>query len=887
MEDTVRKPGTPASDLLSALDWPDLLDRMHDGFLLARMVSENGRPVDFQYVYANPSGLRLTGCDASQVIGKLSGDCLPDADKDWQRDMLRVGKERKAATFDRRQGFGSRCYDVHAFPVGQDMLGILFTDVTDREHGRAMLEKRANELERRLTATVSAKARTWEVTPDLLSVFDMDGNFEQANPAWEKTLARAPDELKGTRLFDLVHPDDIVRTLGALESIRADNPVLRFENRYRHADGSWRWLSWVAVPEGDRIYCSARDITEDKAQAAALADRDLLWNASRDLWVVITLDGAYRQVNPAWTAELGHPADTLKGMRFDVLAHPDDLAGAHAAFEAVLRGERVNEFEARMRTADGAYRAFEWNAELRGDVVFALGRDISDRKAREAELAERTAERDRVWRASPDLYVTIGTDGRLRALNPAWTSELGYRTEDLVGMPFDALTHPEDRACTERKRAEARSGVTVTDHEIRLKTNDGAFRWYGFTLFLDGDLLVAYGRNIDERRARQAELAEAEEHLRQSQKMEMIGQLTGGVAHDFNNLLMAVRSGVELALKRLETDAASARTLLENARHGVERGTILTQRMLAFARKQDLIAAPVDVTELIEGMRDLLERSLGPGIRVVTNFQKQVPCAIIDSNQLELAVINLAVNGRDAMRGEGELTLSVSLTTVASGQSPPPGRYVRLEVADTGDGMDADTLARAAEPFFTTKGVGQGTGLGVSMVHGLAEQSGGVFRLTSGPGTGTQAELLLPVAEAVDAGSTPGTGNLDPAAASRRLTILAVDDDSLVLMGTAGMLEDLGHTVIEAHSGSAALTLLAAHPEIDLVMTDQSMPKMTGIQMAEQARALRPTLPIVLATGYAEIPENGERFITSRLSKPFGLRTLERTLMAAIGAHVS
>ena len=400
--------------------------------------------------------------------------------------------------------------------------------------------------------------------------------------------------------------------------------------------------------------------------------------------------------------------------------------------------------------------------------------------------------------------------------------------------------------------------------------------------------MLGIGRSIEERRRREAELASTEEALRQAQKLEMIGRLSGGVAHDFNNLLMGIRSSLELLEERLPADDAEGRALVGDALSGAARGASLTQRMLAFARRQDLAPAAVDVGGLVEGMAELLARSLGPGVRVDTELAPGTAAALVDANQLELAVLNLAMNARDAMDGAGRLRVSVSdaggVTDDGAGESPARDDHVRVEVADTGHGMDAETLRRAVEPFFTTKGVGDGTGLGLSMVQGLAEQSGGRLELRSEPGAGTVAELLLPAAgRAADApaGSAGVASAATVAGPGGRRRILVVDDDELVLRGLAGILSRLGHEVHRAASGASALEALARHDEIDLLVTDQLMPGMTGAELAAAVRERRPGLPVILATGYAELEGVDESLFAARLVKPFDRARLESAVAGA------
>jgi CheY-like chemotaxis protein len=366
------------------------------------------------------------------------------------------------------------------------------------------------------------------------------------------------------------------------------------------------------------------------------------------------------------------------------------------------------------------------------------------------------------------------------------------------------------------------------------------------------------------------------------QKMESLGQLTGGVAHDFNNLLMAILSNLALLRKRLP-DERKVTALLDNALQGAERGVSLTRRMLAFARRQDLKIAPVVVPDLINGMAELVRRSLDPSITVTTSFPLGLAAVLADANQLESAVLNLVLNARDAMPGGGSIDINAREKNIDTDSGPlKAGRYVCLSVVDNGEGMDKSTLARASEPFFTTKGVGKGTGLGLSMVRGLAEQLNGALFLRSRKGEGTTAELWLPAATKTSYAATPKLlHEAQPAVErTRPLVILIVDDDALILMSTAAMMEDLGHRVLTASSGEDALKIVGEDEPIDLVVTDQGMPYMTGIQLAEKIKSERPELPIVLATGYSELPAGAPKMPT--LNKPFLEQDLARAIAKAM-----
>jgi signal transduction histidine kinase/ActR/RegA family two-component response regulator len=386
-----------------------------------------------------------------------------------------------------------------------------------------------------------------------------------------------------------------------------------------------------------------------------------------------------------------------------------------------------------------------------------------------------------------------------------------------------------------------------------------------------------------EERTRERETALAQ--LFEAQKMDTIGQLTGGVAHDFNNLLMAVLGSLSLLEKRLPDDPRSHR-LLQNAVQGAQRGAALTQRLLAFSRRQELKPEAVDVAQLVNGMRELLERALGHGVELITQFQAALPAALADANQLELALLNVALNARDAMPNGGKLTVSASPYSQLENDPDTtlqPGDYLRIAIADDGIGMNDVTLAKATEPFFTTKGPGKGTGLGLSMVHGLAAQSGGRLRIDSEPNKGTRLELWLPLAKTAPAAVSVDAHIEKVAPRMGTCRILIVDDDLLVMTGTSAMLEDLGHTPIEAHSGAEALAKLASGTAVDIVITDHAMPAMTGLQLARSIQERHPGIPIILATGYAELPVDPASLGILRLAKPCTQYEIALAIQSALG----
>jgi PAS domain S-box-containing protein len=469
---------------------------------------------------------------------------------------------------------------------------------------------------------------------------------------------------------------------------------------------------------------------------------------------------------------------------------------------------------------------------------------------------------------------------------------MGYSEAEVLGKHFSHFYADEDASAGRpaRNLAVARERGMYEGEGWR-RRKDGTLFWAHVVidrLTSEEGNIVGYAkitRDVTDRKRAEEQLAAAREALFQAQKIETIGQLTGGVAHDFNNLLMAVMGNLELLRKWLPA-APRPHQLLDNAMAGAQRGASLTQRMLSFARRQELHPRPVEIPLLVHGMADLLKRSLGPEIRIGTSFPLQLPRVLIDPNQLELALLNLAVNGRDAMPGGGRLEIGARTEHVVAGHSTqlPPGEYVCLWVADEGHGMDADTIKRATEPFFTTKGAGKGTGLGLSMAFGLAEQSGGRLLLQSQPGKGTTVEIWLPVAAVQTSAaveSQPEEMEGEPEA-NGLLTLLIVDDDDLVLLSTMAMAEDMGYAVRGMKGAEEALAYVDEGGEADVLITDQAMPGITGARLTRLLRERRPGLPIVLASGYAELPELPVPDMV-RLRKPFNKRDLHRAIGDARG----
>ena len=586
----------------------------------------------------------------------------------------------------------------------------------------------------------------------------------------------------------------------------------------------------------------------------------------------------------------GYEAEEIIGEHFSRFYTPQDQAAGIPAL-ALATAEQEGRFEAegwRVRK-DGTH--FWANVVIdpirdpSGQLIgFAkVTRDLTDRRAAQ-EALRKSEERFRMLVESVTDYAIYMLDpvGTITSWNSGAERAKGYKAEEILGENFARFYTEEDRIAGLPSRAlhGAERDGRYESEGWRIR-KDGTRFWANAVIDAIRDStgkLIGFAkvtRDLTERRESQQALEDARVAIMQAQKMDAIGKLTGGVAHDFNNLLAVIVGSLDLARMRLASGGEVER-FLDNAMAAAERGATLTQRMLAFARRQELKLQSVDCLGLVQGMADMLQSTIGPSVTIDTLFPGNLPPAYADPAQLELALLNLAVNARDAMPEGGRIIIEASEMLTAEGALPGlgAGAYVKLSVVDDGEGMDAATLERAREPFFTTKGVGKGTGLGLSMVHGFAEQCGGALTIESVVGLGTTVSLWLPVSQhaAEDAVDSDMESTEE---AETPLVILAVDDDNLVLMNTAGMLEDLGHTVFQAGSATDALRMLQ-QSRVDMVVTDHAMPGMTGAQLADAIEEAHPGLPVIIITGFAELPPHASS--RPRLDKPFRQAELARAV---------
>lgn len=732
--------------------------------------------------------------------------------------------------------------------------------------------------------------------PVMMWVTDPSGSCTHLNARWYEFTGQEPGGGEGYGWLDAVHPEDRAAAEQAYLSANAERRDYRVDFRLRRADGVYRWTIDAAAARFDEdgeylgYVGSVIDIDERREAEERLALSQEQLRLATDIgeigeWDVDHLTGAMFWP-PRVKAMFGISADvpvTLDDYHNGV--HPEDQANTRAAYEAASDPELRALYDVEYRTVGKEDGIMRWvaakgrglfNADGACFRVIGTAIDITARKAAELrlrelndrleqEVGEQTAQRNRVWEMSRELLAIIGFNGQLKAINPAWTATLGHDGATLINLPSREQVHADDLPSVRAMFGRLVSGETVERFEARLRHADGSWRWISWTLVPEGDAFYAVGRDITFEKQAADDLKQAQDALRQSQKMEAMGSLTGGVAHDFNNLLTPIVGSLDL-LQRKGVGGEREQRLIAGAIQSAERARTLVQRLLAFARRQPLQPVAVDVGELVNSMADLLASTTGPQVRVVVDMADDLPPARADLNQLEMALLNLGVNARDAMPEGGTLRISATRESIRHTTGTlNVGHYVRLSVADNGIGMDDATLVRAVEPFFSTKGIGKGTGLGLSMAHGLAAQLGGALIINSQPAVGTNVELWLPL-------SATALNLQEVVAAAAEIVqgrglVLLVDDEDVVRASTADMLEELGYQVQQAASGEAALAQLKDGLDPDILVTDHLMPGMSGVDLIELVREIRPMMPVLIVSGYADV--EGIAPGMPRLSKPF------------------
>ncbi|HMA49429.1 MAG TPA: PAS domain-containing protein, partial [Magnetospirillaceae bacterium] len=745
-----------------------------------------------------------------------------------------------------------------------------------------------------------------------------DYRFIEVNPAFEKHTGLADATGRTMRQLVPAHEQHWFDIYG---KVALTGQPARFE---RPADGLCRWFDVHAWPVGARgdnqVAILFADISERRRMELALRAsehqfRTLAEAVPNHVWTARS-DGALDWFNRRVYAYSGARTGELDGNGWTSIVHPDDRAGAMAAWvEAVGAGGDYTA-ECRLRRHDGAYRWHIVRASPLRDEENAMCRwigtntDIQEQKEAaevladlNATLEKRVEARTRALRESEnfarlalsavsgvgvwtydaisDRFVCDEAIAKLCGLDPA-AAAAGLSAAD-----FLANVHPDDRAPLSARIAEGLKRAGDIEVEYRLVHTDGSVHWIlsrGHTYFENGEPVRHTGVGVDTTHLRQLE-----EQLRQSQKMDAIGQLTGGIAHDFNNMLTGISTSLEMIQRRM----AAGRTdgierLLDTASSAAQRAACLTHRLLAFARRQALDTKSHDIATLIREMEDMLHRTLGEGVRLKTYFAPDLWCGSTDANQFENALLNLAINARDAMPKGGELTIEARNARLDEAYAKKrsdvtPGDYIAVAVSDTGVGMSAAVIAKAFDPFFTTKPMGQGTGLGLSVIYGFAKQTGGHVRIHSKPGQGTTVTLYVARASPVqEAAPPPAPG---PAPNGEGEAILLVEDDPSVRVLIGEILQDIGYRYVETDSALSAIRIIESDAVIDLLLSDVGLPVMNGRELAERARIYRPGLKVLFVTGYAENALLRSEFLApgmDMITKPFGMVDLANKIRALI-----
>ncbi|MBB3999368.1 hybrid sensor histidine kinase/response regulator [Aureimonas pseudogalii] len=684
----------------------------------------------------------------------------------------------------------------------------------------------------------------------------------------------------------------------------------RLETDRGPADGWWTFsYSRVLAADGAiaGLFILTNETTDKVLSDAALRESETRFRNMADhapvmMWVTDP-EGRCTYLNASWYAFTGQTPETMDGFSWLDAVHPDDRGWSGETFLAANARREPFSLEYRIRAADGTYRwaidaatpRFNDEGEFLGYIGSVV--DISARKAAEAALQRqnsvletqveaRTRERDRVWHATTDLMGTVGFDGFLKSINPAWPRMLGWSEAELLAHPYAELVDPADHAAMADIVRRLRAGEEIAEFVDTLRGRDGiehVIMWSATPEIAAGVFHVV-GRDVTDQRR-------MEEQLRQSLKMEAVGQLTGGLAHDFNNLLAGISGSLELLQARLAQGRTGDTERYLNAAQGAaKRAAALTHRLLAFSRRQTLDPKPIDIDALVAGMDDLVRRTMGPQIRVETQPGEAVWPVRVDANQLENALLNLCINARDAMPDGGRLTITTDNRTLdereAQARDLTPGDYVAMCVADTGTGMSPEVVRRAMEPFFTTKPIGVGTGLGLSMIYGFTRQSDGHVAIDSALGRGTTICLFLPRHRGEVGTADAAVAGPAPMATAGGETVLVIDDEPLVRMLVVDVLEELGYTAIEAGDGPSGMKIIQSDTRIDLLVTDVGLPNgMNGRQVADAARVLRPDLKILFVTGYAEnaVLNNGHLDAGMQvLTKPFNMDDLARRIITIV-----
>jgi PAS domain S-box-containing protein len=891
-----------------------LADNLPSGMVYQLATRRDGSGRRFAYV-ARSCG-RLTGVPAADALadpGALYGRILPE-----DRPALAAAEEQAIRGL---RPFEAEARLVHAgsgevrwcriasapreMPDGSLVWDGLLVDVTERREAEGRV-RRSEERYRSLFDSIDAGFCVLEVGFDEARR-PVDYRFVEVNPAFERQTGLVGAEGRWMRELAPAHEQHWFDAYGR---VALTGESVRFENRAA-ALGD-RWFEVYAFPAGgpdaaNRVAVLFNDISMRLHSEAALRESEARFQAianSIDQMVWSTRpDGFHDFYNQRWYEFTGVAEGSTDGEAWSGVFHPDDRERAWATWRRCLETGEPYRIEYRLRHRSGQYRWVLGRAQpLRGEDGrvtrwFGTCTDIQDivearevlarsREALEREVAARTAERDRMWRLSTDVMLVARFDSTVGAVNPAWTALLGWGEDETVGRPLMDLVHPDDARATAAETGRLSEGHTTARFENRFRHRDGSYRWFSWTAVPDERFIHAVGRDVTAEKERVAALRAAEDALRQAQKMEAVGQLTGGVAHDFNNLLTVIRSSADL-LRRPDLPEERRRRYVDAIAETVGRAAKLTGQLLAFARRQALRPEVFDAGARVRAVADMLRSIVGARVRVATEVACEGCLVEADASQFETAVVNMAVNARDAMEAGGTLTMRVEAVPrmpAIRGHAGGGRAFVAVSLADTGAGISPDALARIFEPFFTTKEVGRGTGLGLSQVYGFAKQSGGDVAVESEVGRGTTFTLYLPRAERGPAAeaAAAGAGGAGPSEYGRGRRVLVVEDNAEVGAFSTQVLQDLGYETTWATNADEALARLAEGGRFDVVFSDVVMPGMGGVELGREIRRLHPGLPVVLTSGYSHVLAEEGRHGFELLHKPYAAEELSRLLRRAV-----
>jgi len=758
---------------------------------------------------------------------------------------------------------------------------------------RRMIGSMLNLSERR--AAERERDRFFSLSADMFCIASYSGHFVRVNPAFCSVLGYDDYELLGMPVLDLIHPTDRAAAVDAARSLASGAIAQRYENRIRCKDGSYKWLGWTFQSAGKDeglVYAVARDITEQKRAEERLRASEewyrLLFDANPlPMWVYDIETLTFVAVNDAAVRHYGYSRAEFLSMRITDIRPDEDVPKVLAA----ARAPDSPEFDGgvwRHRTKDGRTISVEVVTHaltvLDRPARLTLAHDVTERQRAERELRETNDTLQTLIQASPLAIVTTDMNGNVSEWNVAAERMFGHFAGDVLGRPIPVI--PVEQLEDDLRRLSVSGEHAFTGYESRCARKDGTL----VDVYVSTAVLRGIGgvlgtvwvmADVTERKM-------MEEQLRQAQKMDAVGQLAGGVAHDFNNLLTVITSYGQFLLNALP-EQDPRRLDAHQITQAAARAASLTRQLLAFSRRQLLQPQILDLNDVIGDMERLLRRVISEDIALVTQFESAIGAVKADRGQIEQVVMNLVVNGRDAMPNGGVLAISTRVVHLDAAYARRhagvnPGKHVVFSVRDTGVGMDAATQQRIFEPFFTTKVKGKGTGLGLSTVYGIVRQSGGHIEVRSSPGRGTTFDIILPqISATVPAKAEHSIGAAMPRGSE---TVLIVEDEDAVRHIVRRVLEGQGYLILEARDGNEALRICAQRGEsVDLVLSDVIMPGMGGRELSRTLAATHPTLPILFMSGYneeGELTGDGAELATSVLAKPFTSETLARHVREAL-----